>query len=93
VVAKRTDVKPLAGESTYAELGIDAGVVGLVAFVVWSLALLLVLVRREAWLAAALWGAAGIAISGSAPVVEAEPRPPIAAATTAGERPPVEQAE
>ena len=115
VVAKRTDVKPLAGESTYAELGIDAGLVGLAAFVLWSLALLLALVRREPWvaaafavvlllslqtdvigihwLAAAVWGAAGIAISRPAPVVEAEPPPPIAAATTAGERPPVEQEE
>jgi hypothetical protein len=45
------------------------------------------------WLAAALWGAAGIAISRPAPLVEAEPPPPIAAAPTAGERPPVEQEE
>jgi hypothetical protein len=113
VVAKRTDVTIRAGESTYAELGIDAGVVGLAAFVLWSLALLLALVRREPWvaaafaavlllglqtdvigihwLAAALWGAAGIAISRPRPLVEPEPPPPIAAAPTAGERPPVEQ--
>jgi hypothetical protein len=112
VVAKRTDVQIRAGESTYAELGIDAGVVGLAAFVLWSLALLLAVARREAWvaaafaavlllglqtdvigihwLAAALWGAAGIAISRPRPLVEPEP-PPIAAAPTAGERPPVEQ--
>ena len=113
VVAKRTDVQIRAGESTYAELGIDAGVVGLAAFVLWSLALLLAVARREPWvaaafaavlllglqtdvigihwLAAALWGAAGIAVSRSRPLVEPEPPPPIAAASTAGERPPVEQ--
>ena len=53
VVAKRTGVKIRAGESTYTELGVDAGVVGAVAFVLWSLALLIGLWRREAWLAAA----------------------------------------
>jgi O-Antigen ligase len=113
VVAKRTDVQIRAGESTYAELGIDAGVVGLAAFVLWSLALLVAVARREPWvaaafvavlllglqtdvigihwLAAALWGAAGIAVSRPRPLVEPEPPPPIAAAPTAGERPPVEQ--
>ena len=53
VVAKRTGVEIKAGESTYTELGVDAGVAGLAAFVLWSLALLLGLWRREAWLAAA----------------------------------------
>jgi hypothetical protein len=53
VVAKRTGVEIRAGESTYTELGVDAGVAGLVAFVLWSLALLRGLWRREAWLAAA----------------------------------------
>jgi hypothetical protein len=53
VVAKRTGVKIKAGESTYTELGIDAGAAGLAAFVLWSLALLHGLWRREAWLAAA----------------------------------------
>ena len=53
VVAKRTGVEIKAGESTYTELGVDAGVAGLVAFVLWSLALLSGLWRREAWLAAA----------------------------------------
>lgn len=53
VVAKRTGVEIRAGESTYTELGIDAGVAGLAAFVLWSLALLRGLWRREAWLAAA----------------------------------------
>ena len=85
VVAKRTGLEPVAGESTYTELGVDIGVVGMLAFVFWSVALLLALVRREAWLAAALaavlllglqtdvigihwlalaiWGGAGIAVS------------------------------
>ncbi|MGH3137413.1 MAG: O-antigen ligase family protein [Gaiellaceae bacterium] len=53
VVAKRTGVEIRAGESTYTELGVDAGVAGVAAFVLWSLALLAGLWRREAWLAAA----------------------------------------
>jgi len=53
VVAKRTGVEIRAGESTYTELGVDTGVAGMVAFVLWSVALLLALARREAWLAAA----------------------------------------
>ena len=53
VVAKRTGVAIRAGESTYSELGVDAGIAGVAAFVLWSLALLVGLWRREAWLAAA----------------------------------------
>jgi hypothetical protein len=53
VVAKRTGVEIKAGESTYTELGVDIGIAGAAIFVVWSLALLLELWRREAWLAAA----------------------------------------
>lgn len=53
VVAKRTGVEIKAGESTYTELGVDAGVAGLAAFVVWCVALLLALWPREAWVAAA----------------------------------------
>jgi O-Antigen ligase len=53
VVAKRTGVVIRAGESTYTELGVDAGVAGAVAFVLWSLAVLMGLWRREAWVAAA----------------------------------------
>jgi hypothetical protein len=53
VVAKRTGVEIRAGESTYTELGVDAGIAGLTAFVLWSLAILRGLWRREtAWLAA-----------------------------------------
>lgn len=53
VVAKRTGVEIRAGESTYTELGVDAGVAGVVAFVLWSVAILAGLWWREAWLAAA----------------------------------------
>jgi hypothetical protein len=53
VVAKRTGVDIKGGESTFVELGIDAGIAGLVAFALWSVAVLLGLWRREAWLAAA----------------------------------------
>jgi hypothetical protein len=53
VVAKRTGVEVRAGESTYTELGVDAGVAGAAAFVLWNLAVLAGLWRREAWLAAA----------------------------------------
>jgi hypothetical protein len=112
VVAKRTDVTIRAGESTYAELGVDTGMAGAAAFALWSLALLLALLRREPWVAAAfatvlllalqtdvigihwlavaVWGAAGIAVSRLARVEEAEP-PSLAAAPSARERPPVEQ--
>ena len=54
VVAKRTGVEIRAGESTYAELGIEAGLLGAAAFLAWSIALLAALLRRVAWVAAAL---------------------------------------
>ena len=44
VVAKRTGVEIKAGESTYTELGVDAGVAGVLAFVLWSIAILVGLV-------------------------------------------------
>ncbi|HEX4747463.1 MAG TPA: O-antigen ligase family protein [Gaiellaceae bacterium] len=53
VVAKRTGVEIRAGESTYTELGVDAGIAGAVAFILWGLVVLAGLWRREAWLAAA----------------------------------------
>jgi O-Antigen ligase len=54
VVAKRTGVKIKAGESTYTELGVDAGIAGMLAFVFWNAALLAGLWRRKAWVVAAL---------------------------------------
>jgi hypothetical protein len=52
VTAKRTGVEIKAGESTYAELGVDAGLLGAAAFVAWCIALLLA-VRRRPGVAAA----------------------------------------
>jgi O-antigen ligase/polysaccharide polymerase Wzy-like membrane protein len=52
-VAKRTGVEIKAGESSYTELGIDVGLLGALAFVLWNGALLLALLRREAWVGAA----------------------------------------
>jgi O-Antigen ligase len=108
VVAKRTGVEIRAGESTYTELGVDIGVFGVALFLLWNAVLLLVLLRRAAWVAAAfatvlllglqtdvigihwlaavVWGAAGIAASrGAVPteddgVVESEPSSATAAA-------------
>jgi hypothetical protein len=53
VTAKRTGVDVRAGESTYTELGVDAGIAGAVAFILWNVAVLVGLLRRESWLAAA----------------------------------------
>jgi hypothetical protein len=52
--AARTNVEIKAGESTYTELGVDAGVVGGLLFVGWMLAVLVRLVRCTAWLSAAM---------------------------------------
>ncbi|MBA2385087.1 MAG: O-antigen ligase family protein [Actinobacteria bacterium] len=54
VTAKRTEVEIKAGESTYTELGVELGLLGLLAFLAWSLVLLRVTLRREPWLGAAL---------------------------------------
>jgi hypothetical protein len=54
VSAFRTDTPVKAGESTYTELGVEAGLAGLLLFAAWNLALLRELWRRSAWLAASL---------------------------------------
>jgi O-Antigen ligase len=51
--ARRTGVTPLAGESTYTQLGVETGLVGMLAFVAWCIAVLRGLWRRSAWLFAA----------------------------------------
>ena len=51
--AARTDVQIRAGESTYTELGVDAGLAGALLFVAWSLALLRRVLSCTAWLGAA----------------------------------------
>ncbi len=61
VVASRTGVAIRAGESTYTELGVDAGVLGLAALVGWLGTLLAALRRRSAWLTASL---AAVAVIG-----------------------------
>jgi hypothetical protein len=53
VVAKQTGVEIKAGESTYTELGVEAGIVGAIVFVLWSVAILWALFERRTWLAAA----------------------------------------
>jgi hypothetical protein len=45
-VAARTGTRIRAGESTYAELGVDAGLAAALAFVGWNLALLVGLLRQ-----------------------------------------------
>ena len=53
MTAFRTGKKPKAGESTYTELGVEAGFVGALLFLAWNLALLRALIARDPWLAAA----------------------------------------
>jgi hypothetical protein len=53
VNASRTGVEIKAGESTYTEIGVDTGIVGLATFVGWLVAVLAGLWRRSAWLSAA----------------------------------------
>jgi len=54
VTAKRTGVKIKAGESTYTELGVELGVLGMLLFVAWNLALLRRVLPRAPWLGASL---------------------------------------
>lgn len=54
VTAFRTGVEPKAGESTYTELGVEAGLLGALLFVAWSLALLRAALAREPWIGASL---------------------------------------
>ena len=52
---------PKAGESTYTELGVDTGLLGLAAFAGWLVALFAAVRRRSPWLAASL---AAVAVLG-----------------------------
>jgi hypothetical protein len=54
VTAKRTGVEIKAGESTYTELGVELGLLGVLAFVAWSVLLARVTLRRAPWLGASL---------------------------------------
>jgi hypothetical protein len=53
VSASRTGVPIKAGESTYTEIGVETGLLGMAAFVAWLVAVLVLLWRRSAWLSAA----------------------------------------
>jgi hypothetical protein len=53
VTAKRTGADIRAGESTYTELGVELGLVGMLVFAAWNVSLLRRLLRKQAWLAAA----------------------------------------
>jgi hypothetical protein len=53
VTAARTHVQIKAGESTYTELGVELGILGALAFVLWSLALLRGAFARVPWIGAA----------------------------------------
>jgi hypothetical protein len=52
--AKRTGVPILAGESTYTQLGVEAGLLGALLFVAWSLVLLWRVLPCVAWVGASL---------------------------------------
>jgi hypothetical protein len=62
VTAKRTGTEIKAGESTYTELGVELGLLGMLAFIAWNIALVRVLLRREPWLAAALVAVLALAV-------------------------------
>ena len=62
VTAKRTDTEIKAGESTYTELGVDLGILGMLAFIAWNIALLRVVLRRAPWLGASLAAVLALAI-------------------------------
>jgi hypothetical protein len=62
VTAKRTGREIKAGESTYTELGADLGLLGMLAFVAWSVALARLLLRKEPWLAAAFVAVLALAV-------------------------------
>ncbi len=53
VTAARTHVTVKAGESTYTELGVETGILGMLVFIAWSLALLRSTLRNRVWVGAA----------------------------------------
>jgi hypothetical protein len=52
VTAKRTGEEIKAGESTYTELGVEIGLLGMLVFLAWNLALARRLLGRSPWLGA-----------------------------------------
>ena len=55
VTAARTKVQVIAGESTYTELGVETGALGMLVFVAWSFVLLVRVLQRRRWLGAAFF--------------------------------------
>jgi hypothetical protein len=63
-IARRRDIQLRAGESNYAELGVEVGLAGLLLFVAWSIVLLVGLLRAALRGPPPLrWAAAGLAAS------------------------------
>ena len=62
VTAKRTGEEIKAGESTYTELGVEVGLLGMLAFIAWNLALLRRILPSAPWLGAALAGVLALGI-------------------------------
>src|SRR5581483_8884830 len=60
--AARFGTKPKAGESTYTEVGVDAGIVGLALFLAFDVLLFARLLARSAWVAAALAAVLALAV-------------------------------
>jgi hypothetical protein len=54
VTALRTNKEIKAGESTYTELGVEAGLLGALVFLAWSLVLVRRVLPRSAWIGASL---------------------------------------
>ncbi len=54
VSASRTSVDVKAGESTFTEIGVDTGLLGMAVLAAWFAALIAALWRRSAWLAASM---------------------------------------
>ena len=54
VTASRTGTDVKAGESTYTELGVGIGLLGMLVFLAWNLSLLRRILPRSPWLGAAL---------------------------------------
>ena len=54
VTASRTNKEIKAGESTYTELGVDAGLLGALVFLAWSLVLVRRVLPPSAWIGASL---------------------------------------
>ncbi|MBA2461963.1 MAG: hypothetical protein H0V45_09405 [Actinobacteria bacterium] len=62
VTAKRTGAEIKAGESTYTELGVELGLLGMLVFLAWNLSLLRRTLTRAPWLGASLAAVLALAV-------------------------------